>query len=66
MKFTLKNLTPTSQATTTIDVLKKNQLMMFRVTIVFITRILRNKEIQFVGKTCRHCSRQFIQSPLAV
>jgi len=26
---------------------------MFQVTIIFITRILRNKEIQFVGKTCR-------------
>jgi len=32
---------------------EKNHLM-FQVKIIFITRFLRNKEIQFVGKTCRH------------
>jgi hypothetical protein len=63
MKFVLKNWTPNSQATTTIDVMKKNQLM-FQVTIIFITRILGNTEIQFVDKRCRNYSRQSVHSSL--
>jgi len=65
MKFILKNGTPFSQATMAIDIMNKSQLLMFRVTIIFITRIIRNQEIKFVGKTCRYYSRQSIQSPLA-
>jgi hypothetical protein len=50
IKCILKNWTPNLQATMAIDVMKKNQLMIFTVKIMFIAWILRKNKYNFLSK----------------